>query len=182
MIDVPVVCAISKNGDLSSSKGMSYSNFLKHYHDLLERVGFLFHSTPYAIRRGTANAIEGSGHPPRLRSHLTPRIGKLSIARRMQVMGHRDPRIFARNYISKTAFADVQSIVQGEDKQTDIIKKAQPLAVLWDEDAPSQLTQEEEAAVEGDHRLMECRSAVAKAKNNIQREYGSLRSAPSDVN
>jgi hypothetical protein len=76
----------------------------------------------------------------------------------------------------------VQSLVQGEDERTDIIKKAQRLAVLRDEGAPSQLTWTEEAEVEEDHRLTACRNAVAEAKNNIQKEYGSLRSAPSDVN
>jgi hypothetical protein len=63
MNNIPVVRAISKNGYLSRSKGMTYDSFLKHYHDLLGRAGFLSHSTPYAIRRGTANAIEGSGIP-----------------------------------------------------------------------------------------------------------------------
>ena len=76
-------------------KGMTYDNFLRHYHEILHSAGFHIRSTPYAMRRGTANAIEN----------------KVTVARRMQVMGHSEAKIFAKHYMLKTIFSDVQSIV-----------------------------------------------------------------------
>lgn len=68
ILETPVIRQ-SLKGQISQKRGMTYDAFLKQYHALLERAGFQLHSSPYAIRRGTANSIENI----------------VSISRRMQV-------------------------------------------------------------------------------------------------
>lgn len=99
----------------------------------------------------------------------------------MQVMGHKDPKIFSRHYISKTTFADVQSLVQGETQRTDLLKQIQRMSNLRDERAPGELSPEEKAKLDEHVELKVCREEVAAAKSKIMEEYGSLRAAPSDI-
>lgn len=99
----------------------------------------------------------------------------------MQVMGHKDPKIFSKHYISKTTFADVQSLVQDEGQRTDLIKQIQRMSNLRDERAPKELPPEEKVKVEECSELKECKEAAAVSKSKITREYGSLREAPPAV-
>ena len=161
---LPVIRQIGKNGKISSHKGMTYDNFLSKYRELLSRAGFLTYSSPYSIRRGTANAIEG----------------KLSVARRMQVMGHKDHKIFSSHYISKTTFADVQSIVLGTEEKNDLIKRAQGLGSVRDERAPN-LSRDCLAKIEENAESQRLAKGVAAAKKSIITTYGSLRRSPEAV-
>ena len=124
-------------GGCGDDQGMTYDNFLRHHHEILHGAGFHIHSTPYAMRRGTANAIEN----------------KVTVARRMQVMGHTEAKIFAKHYISKTIFSDVQSSVQDEEEKSDLIKQAQRLSNWRDESAPVALCSKDMSLLEEDQDL-----------------------------
>lgn len=95
------------NGMVSDTRGLTCGGLRHNYHELLKRARFLEQGSLYAIRRGAANAIKGERLGPICYWLLTEKIDKLSTARLMQVMGHKDPKIFGRHYISKTTFADV---------------------------------------------------------------------------
>lgn len=93
-------------------------------------------------------------------------------------MGHKDPKIFSRNYILKTTFADVQSPLQGETQRTNLLKQIQRMSNPRYERAPREFPPEEKAKLDEHVELKVCREEVVAAKLKITEKYGSLRAPP----
>ncbi|KAG0138794.1 hypothetical protein HOY82DRAFT_595323 [Tuber indicum] len=160
---IPVIRQVIRNGMVSDNRGMTYNTFIRCYQKLLRREGFQQLGSPYSARCFAANAIED----------------KLSSARIMQVMGHKDPKVFSRHYISSTTFAEVESLVQGEEQRLDLIRRTQRMGNIKDDRAPQELPKEAgdrlAKALEPQER------ELAEYRSNIIREYRALRRAPRQV-
>ncbi|KAK6507829.1 hypothetical protein TWF481_006250 [Arthrobotrys musiformis] len=82
----------NQRGEAMRSTQMNY-----HLRTLGMRMGFRFSLTPYSIRYGVSNAIEG----------------KTTLDRRRQILGHLKNGTWSAHYMSKTALTDLQSLFVG---------------------------------------------------------------------
>ncbi|KAF8250945.1 hypothetical protein K440DRAFT_113864 [Wilcoxina mikolae CBS 423.85] len=137
----------------------------KVFRDQLRRLGlsagFKDILTPYAIRRGTGNAVDSVA----------------TSAERNQVMGHSRDDIFLRHYISQTVKVDVQSAFLGCPSRQELLKTAGKLSRWRDSRAPMKLTSEERKSICAHPEVQRLRKLRNAKTAEIRKLHGTVKAA-----
>ena len=115
----------------SAERGLRYRVLRPHIARIIQRAGFEEDFSLYSIRHGSANITEG----------------KIPAARHRQMMGHRQPKTFERNYIAYTSFSDIQALSQDQPERLDLLHSLARSSSRRDVNTPNQLPDEEVAKV-----------------------------------
>ncbi|QSS59407.1 hypothetical protein I7I51_08842 [Histoplasma capsulatum] len=168
MLDIPIVRRTYHTAHgvrISPDRALPYDAFNQYLQRLGRNAGLEDPLTPYCIRRGTANAVDGK---------LLRLILHVLDPERNQVLGHSRADIFERYYLSQKVKRDVQSAYLGFPARESVIRAVGMMSLTRDPRVPKELTDEQKAAIEHDPHLAELNRQKQDLASDMRFQYGSV--------
>jgi hypothetical protein len=179
VLDMPIfreISATSTGFTISDTEAWSYGSVRTLVKELGRSAGFKQDITPYDMRRGAANRIEGTiSLIARLPPFLTL-TEVATVAQRCQIMGHSRAEVFMA-YINPRTSVDTQSAFLGTPARTDLFEAINRMSVSRDLRAPRALNEAHKAEIDKEPELAALHQKIRSLKGEILASYSTIKSA-----